>query len=231
MVLNLFPQQLCSGHTKCQFLAHVIGSRETLVPVGILRTAFKLILTNFYEHVKLAFYIRFRLSGTTFCCHSVWNVPAVFLREPRVVSWGILTTKQFFNTCYKNKPGTNPFDINVSFSGGRFKKEIVVDGQSYLLLIRDEGGPPELQVREWSRKKLSLYFSSKAARRVTQKLLANCHADRNCLKTKHYISAGLFAAVWQHSVVVPPKALKGQQQINEWAQSELLLWSKRLHSS
>lgn len=32
------------------------------------------------------------------------------------------------------------------FAGGRFKKEIVVDGQSYLLLIRDEGGPPELQV-------------------------------------------------------------------------------------
>lgn len=31
-------------------------------------------------------------------------------------------------------------------AGGRFKKEIVVDGQSYLLLIRDEGGPPELQV-------------------------------------------------------------------------------------
>jgi Arf-GAP/GTPase/ANK repeat/PH domain-containing protein 1/3 len=30
--------------------------------------------------------------------------------------------------------------------GGRFKKEIVVDGHSYLLLIRDEGGPPELQV-------------------------------------------------------------------------------------
>ena len=30
--------------------------------------------------------------------------------------------------------------------GGRFKKEVVVDGQSFLLLIRDEGGPPELQV-------------------------------------------------------------------------------------
>lgn len=37
--------------------------------------------------------------------------------------------------------------INFLSSGGRFKKEIVVDGQSYLLLIRDEGGPPELQVR------------------------------------------------------------------------------------
>lgn len=30
--------------------------------------------------------------------------------------------------------------------GGRFKKEILLDGQSHLLLIRDEGGPPELQV-------------------------------------------------------------------------------------
>ncbi|XP_041119376.1 arf-GAP with GTPase, ANK repeat and PH domain-containing protein 1 isoform X4 [Polyodon spathula] len=34
-------------------------------------------------------------------------------------------------------------------AGGRFKKEIVVDGQSYLLLIRDEGGPPETQFALW----------------------------------------------------------------------------------
>ena len=33
--------------------------------------------------------------------------------------------------------------------GGRFKKEVVVDGQSHLLLIRDEGGPPEEQVAPW----------------------------------------------------------------------------------
>ncbi|CAG0908916.1 unnamed protein product, partial [Cyprideis torosa] len=33
--------------------------------------------------------------------------------------------------------------------GGRFKKEIVIDGQSYLLLIRDEGGPPEQQFSQW----------------------------------------------------------------------------------
>ena len=31
-------------------------------------------------------------------------------------------------------------------SGGRFKKEVIIDGQSYLLLIRDEGGIPEMQV-------------------------------------------------------------------------------------
>ncbi|XP_032412078.1 arf-GAP with GTPase, ANK repeat and PH domain-containing protein 1 isoform X2 [Xiphophorus hellerii] len=34
-------------------------------------------------------------------------------------------------------------------AGGRFKKEIVVDGQSHLLLIRDEGGPPEAQFALW----------------------------------------------------------------------------------
>ncbi|EOA98842.1 Centaurin-gamma-2 [Anas platyrhynchos] len=38
---------------------------------------------------------------------------------------------------------------NVVGSSGRFKKEIVVDGQSYLLLIRDEGGPPEAQFAMW----------------------------------------------------------------------------------
>uniref|UniRef100_A0A671NIS4 ArfGAP with GTPase domain, ankyrin repeat and PH domain 3 n=1 Tax=Sinocyclocheilus anshuiensis TaxID=1608454 RepID=A0A671NIS4_9TELE len=40
---------------------------------------------------------------------------------------------------------TGTYVQEESPEGGRFKKEIVVDGQSYLLLIRDEGGPPELQ--------------------------------------------------------------------------------------
>ena len=42
---------------------------------------------------------------------------------------------------------TGSYMQEESPEGGRFKKEIVVEGQSYLLLIRDEGGPPELQVR------------------------------------------------------------------------------------
>jgi len=41
---------------------------------------------------------------------------------------------------------TGSYMQEESPEGGRFKKEIVVEGQSYLLLIRDEGGPPELQV-------------------------------------------------------------------------------------
>uniref|UniRef100_A0A8C6WVQ0 ArfGAP with GTPase domain, ankyrin repeat and PH domain 1 n=1 Tax=Neogobius melanostomus TaxID=47308 RepID=A0A8C6WVQ0_9GOBI len=41
---------------------------------------------------------------------------------------------------------TGTYVQEESPEGGRFKKEIVVDGQSHLLLIRDEGGPPEAQV-------------------------------------------------------------------------------------
>ncbi|XP_071942718.1 arf-GAP with GTPase, ANK repeat and PH domain-containing protein 1-like isoform X3 [Antedon mediterranea] len=44
---------------------------------------------------------------------------------------------------------TGSYMQEESPEGGRFKKEIVVDGQSYLLLIRDEGGPPELQFCSW----------------------------------------------------------------------------------
>jgi len=44
---------------------------------------------------------------------------------------------------------TGSYMQEESPEGGRFKKEVVVDGQSFLLLIRDEGGPPELQFTAW----------------------------------------------------------------------------------
>ncbi|XP_023346543.1 centaurin-gamma-1A [Eurytemora carolleeae] len=44
---------------------------------------------------------------------------------------------------------TGSYMQEESPEGGRFKKEVVVEGQSYLLLIRDEGGPPELQFTSW----------------------------------------------------------------------------------
>ena len=40
---------------------------------------------------------------------------------------------------------TGAYMQEESPEGGRFMKEIVIAGSSYLLLIRDEGGPPELQ--------------------------------------------------------------------------------------
>ncbi|XP_066138052.1 centaurin-gamma-1A isoform X1 [Euwallacea fornicatus] len=44
---------------------------------------------------------------------------------------------------------TGSYMQEESPEGGRFKKEILVDNQSYLLLIRDEGGAPELQFTAW----------------------------------------------------------------------------------
>jgi Arf-GAP/GTPase/ANK repeat/PH domain-containing protein 1/3 len=41
---------------------------------------------------------------------------------------------------------TGSYMQEESPEGGRFKKEVQIDNQSYLLLIRDEGGSPELQV-------------------------------------------------------------------------------------
>lgn len=41
---------------------------------------------------------------------------------------------------------TGSFMHEESPEGGRFKKEIFINDQSYLLLIRDEGGVPEAQV-------------------------------------------------------------------------------------
>jgi len=44
---------------------------------------------------------------------------------------------------------TGTYMQEESPEGGRFKKEVVIDGQSYLLLIRDEGGSPEMQFTHW----------------------------------------------------------------------------------
>ena len=55
---------------------------------------------------------------------------------------------------------TGSYMQEESPEGGRFKKEVVVDGQSYLLLIRDEGGPPELQV-SFFRSKLKIFLFHK----------------------------------------------------------------------
>uniref|UniRef100_A0A5S6QRE1 Uncharacterized protein n=1 Tax=Trichuris muris TaxID=70415 RepID=A0A5S6QRE1_TRIMR len=44
---------------------------------------------------------------------------------------------------------TGTYINEESPEGGRFKKEIVIDGQPYLLLIREEGGPPEQQFTHW----------------------------------------------------------------------------------
>ena len=55
---------------------------------------------------------------------------------------------------------TGSYLQDESPEGGRFKKEVIIDGQSYLLLIRDEGGPPEMQVSQAFFSKFILCHSS-----------------------------------------------------------------------
>lgn len=45
---------------------------------------------------------------------------------------------------------TGTYMQEESPEGGRFKKEMIVDNQSYLLLIRDEASPPDTQVRHFN---------------------------------------------------------------------------------
>lgn len=62
---------------------------------------------------------------------------------------GILGTVNSGKSALVHRYLTATYLQEESPEGGRFKKEVVVDGQSYLLLIRDEGGLPELQFTQW----------------------------------------------------------------------------------
>lgn len=182
------PRQLRIRHAKWQFLAHVIGSAETWFPGGILRSAFKLISTNFHEPCQAVFFFfsaEFRLSDSSvllFCLFFLLLPTVKCASLPpgisAVVSRTLCALDKKLENVVRAPPRNKLSGSNLSSSGGRFKKEIVVDGQSYLLLIRDEGGPPELQVSEWFwhlRKKTTTKkqrqrhgISREAARCITQ---------------------------------------------------------------
>ena len=59
---------------------------------------------------------------------------------------GILGTVNSGKSALVHRYLTGSYMQEESPEGGRFKKEVVIDGQSYLLLIRDEGSAPEMQV-------------------------------------------------------------------------------------
>lgn len=79
---------------------------------------------------------------------------------------------------------TGSYMQEESPEGGRFKKEVFIDGQSYLLLIRDEGGAPEMQVRE--------------RRKEEGKPLSNPPTYHICMKWKNDVLP------WEKGVVFHP---------------------------
>ncbi|KJH50245.1 Miro-like protein, partial [Dictyocaulus viviparus] len=62
---------------------------------------------------------------------------------------GIVGTTSSGKTSLVHRYLTGTFTAEESPEGGRFKKEVFIDGLSHLLLIRDEGSaPPDVQVKE-----------------------------------------------------------------------------------
>ncbi|CAF98453.1 unnamed protein product, partial [Tetraodon nigroviridis] len=83
-----------------------------------------------------------------FCRHSGIIGPPSTVLPPEGTA-GIVGNLSSGKSALVHRYLTGTYVQEESPEGGRFKKEIVVDGQSYLLLIRDEGGPPELQFAAW----------------------------------------------------------------------------------
>uniref|UniRef100_A0A8P4KQK1 ArfGAP with GTPase domain, ankyrin repeat and PH domain 2 n=1 Tax=Dicentrarchus labrax TaxID=13489 RepID=A0A8P4KQK1_DICLA len=62
---------------------------------------------------------------------------------------GILGSQKSGKSALVNKYITGSYAAVEKPDGGRYKKEVVVDGQSNLLLIREEAGPPDAQFCSW----------------------------------------------------------------------------------
>ena len=62
---------------------------------------------------------------------------------------GILGTTNSGKSSLVHRFLTGTYMQEESPEGGRFKKEVVLNGQSFLLLVRDEGGQPEMQFAHW----------------------------------------------------------------------------------
>uniref|UniRef100_A0A8D0DDL9 ArfGAP with GTPase domain, ankyrin repeat and PH domain 2 n=1 Tax=Sander lucioperca TaxID=283035 RepID=A0A8D0DDL9_SANLU len=65
------------------------------------------------------------------------------------MSIGILGSLKSGKSALVNKYITGSYVALEKPDGGRYKKEVLVDGQSHLLLIREEAGPPDAQFSSW----------------------------------------------------------------------------------
>ncbi|XP_055022311.1 arf-GAP with GTPase, ANK repeat and PH domain-containing protein 2 [Boleophthalmus pectinirostris] len=62
---------------------------------------------------------------------------------------GVLGSLKSGKSALVNKYITGSYQAVERADGGRFKKEVLVDGQSHLLMIREEPGPPDAQFCGW----------------------------------------------------------------------------------
>uniref|UniRef100_A0AAX7U1Z7 ArfGAP with GTPase domain, ankyrin repeat and PH domain 2 n=1 Tax=Astatotilapia calliptera TaxID=8154 RepID=A0AAX7U1Z7_ASTCA len=69
---------------------------------------------------------------------------------PSSFSQGVLGSLKSGKSALVNKYITGSYSAVEKPDGGRYKKEVLVDGQSHLLLIREEAGPPDAQFSSWA---------------------------------------------------------------------------------
>ncbi|GAU88983.1 hypothetical protein RvY_01586-2 [Ramazzottius varieornatus] len=74
-----------------------------------------------------------------------WTIP----RTVPEIKLGILGSVSSGKSALVHRYLTGSYLQEDSPEGGRFKKEVNIEGRSYLVLIRDEGGPPEGQFSNW----------------------------------------------------------------------------------
>lgn len=96
-----------------------------------------------YNNLKLKkINIFFRCCSDSFVNSQEWTLS----RSVPELRLGIVGSINSGKSALVHRYLTGSYMQEESPEGGRFKKEIFIDNQSHLLLIRDEGGLPEMQV-------------------------------------------------------------------------------------
>lgn len=96
----------------------------------------------FFHSMLIRFLLLLSLLADSFVNSQEWTI-ARTVPELRL---GIVGSLSSGKSTLVHRYLTGEYIQEESPEGGRFKKEVFIDNQSYLLLIRDEGGPPEMQV-------------------------------------------------------------------------------------
>lgn len=113
----------------CLCLLHSISEKKNIVQKG-------------YLIFIVFFFLLCSLVSDSFVNSQEWTIS----RSVPELRLGIVGSLNSGKSALVHRYLTGSYMQEESPEGGRFKKEIFIDNQSYLLLIRDEGGMPEMQV-------------------------------------------------------------------------------------
>lgn len=134
------------AHIAKQIREHVVAIEGILLKADICSRATSallfVILIIVIINVILMLSVYFGHSIDSFVNSHEWTLA----RDVPELHLGIIGSSDSGKSALVHRYLTGSFMHEESPEGGRFKKEVFINDQSYLLLIRDEGGVPEAQV-------------------------------------------------------------------------------------